>query len=168
MDKAHQLELLKIGVHGNQRSCVLLNAIQSNRNEPTIKKLLDDYKFHTEDPLLHQGTFLGFAYITLVLLWEQVKKDDEKRTLVIGDIDFNFSAIRKNSGPRKFESKNDYLRVLRNGLSHARVEIKDQIFVFTDIDRRIEKEDTRIEISWVNLAKLSEATMWSSFKHLQN
>jgi hypothetical protein len=153
--------------YASWQNVVLLNAIHLNRKEPLILKLLQDCGIEESDPILHQGTFLGFSYVTLVWLWETVKKNPTLKSEIFEEIEFDFSTFKSISSPLDIREKRDYLRVLRNALSHSKVTISSDTFVFTDIDKTAEKQETKIKISWSDLAKFSEAFMFSYIQKLK-
>jgi hypothetical protein len=111
--------------------------------------------------LLHQGTFLAFAYICLVWLWERLKAAGNEACIAkkVGK-HFNFSQMCKVDGERKVEKPEHYLRLIRNAISHAKVCVTDKSFEFRDRDERGgEKDDTVLEMTWESLGELSEAVL---------
>ncbi len=113
--------------------------------------------------LIHQATFLQFAYITLVWLWEQANVSEMKDAFESGITKrFQFANITKLSGPRDFKNPRDLLTLLRNAISHGLVSFEDDRVVFTDINRRKEQLPTKVAMKWSDLGQLSEAVLFST------
>lgn len=112
--------------------------------------------------LLHQGTFLAFAYICLVWLWERLKAvgNEERIAEEVGKR-FEFSQRCNVNGERAVKKPGDYLRLIRNAISHARVCVTDKSFEFRDRKRRGEKDDTVLEMTWESLGELSEKVLFA-------
>jgi hypothetical protein len=111
--------------------------------------------------LLHQATFLQFAYICLVWLWEQNKTEYK---IVSGAVEkrFQFDKTCKVSGPRELCSTEDYLRLMRNAISHAKVEVEGDYFYFSDINKRDkETKNTIIRLTWEQVGQLSESVLFA-------
>lgn len=117
--------------------------------------------------LLHQGTFLAFAYVCLVWLWEQSKAVGNEACIAkeVGKR-FNFSQMCKVDGERGVKKPEDYLRLIRNAISHARVCVTDKSFKFRDRKPRGEKDDTVLEMTWESLGKLSKEVLFAVNKSL--
>jgi hypothetical protein len=113
-------------------------------------------------PLLHQASFLQFAYICLVWLWERALADGE-RAYVAEGVCRRFDVaplLEKKTGPRGVTSAADVLRLVRNAISHARVKADDNAFDFTDQSPK-EEGPTCLTLTWQELGALSEAVLFT-------
>jgi hypothetical protein len=119
---------------------------------------LDDLTMGQGDSLIHQSTFLAMAYVTLVWLTERFNRDDIScRIEKMGGFD-EFSADGPRAQNHRLSSR-EYLRLIRNAISHAEVDVNDTQFVFTD--GRSDKGPTCVRISWEQLGKLTEDALSS-------
>ncbi len=111
--------------------------------------------------LLHQASFLQFAYVCLVWLWERSKADHvEDEVVRRAKNRFEFaSAIGTVTGPRDVSSAKDVLRLMRNAISHARVRTEDNTFVFED--GSIREGFTSLSLTWSELGEVSEAVLFA-------
>lgn len=110
--------------------------------------------------LLHQATFLQFAYVCLVWLWERARADQINNELVeIAEESFDFKEIMKTArGPRDVNSASEVLRLLRNAISHARVKAEKNVFIFEDVSNS-EPGLTSLSLTWPELGQVSEAVL---------
>jgi hypothetical protein len=127
------------------------------------------------EKLLNQAHFLGHAYMCLVWLPELVgrnfkedlaKKNKDIIAFIGSRVNFD-ETLKKISGYRvnlspgdecKIKDFGDILRLIRNGLSHARVEINPSNFKISDIDdRKKEPVETTLTLSWEDLGKIADA-----------
>ena len=115
-------------------------------------------------PLLHQAMFLQFGYICLVWLWE-VSKANSGAQQIIDEVSKRFDiqgVIKSKDGEREINSTFDVVRLVRNAISHAHVVVKDEYFIFSDINKRGgEKKPTSIRLTWCEFGELSEAILFS-------
>lgn len=143
----------------------LLNDIEQARcNTPVLEELVIKRSAmdHISLPvsLLHQATFLQFAYICLVWLWGKSKAGESIAPQVAKR--FNFDEIEKVSGHRQLSLPKDYLRLIRNALSHANVKVEESHFEFSDINkRRGETEFTIVRLGWEKVGCLSKAVLFA-------
>ena len=113
--------------------------------------------------LLHQATFLQFAYITLVWLWEQAKLSESMPEFLNGITQrFQFTNNTKLSGPRNVQNAELILKLLRNAISHGRVRFEEEQVIFSDINSPTEREPTQVSMRWSDLENLSEAILFST------
>jgi len=112
--------------------------------------------------LMHQGTFLPFAYICMVWLWEIAKAEDNSDVIICeAQKKFDFSSVIKSAnGPRTIKMPAHVIRLVRNAISHARVTTEDSCFSFSDIGGK-EKTPTTIRLTWSELGQLSEAILFA-------
>jgi hypothetical protein len=123
--------------------------------------------------LMHQSTFLGHAYIVLVLLNEYIYKHftrPEKRQFkevfsklfdIVQDTEHLYSESRDpkigaQSPPRDLTKREEFFRTLRNALAHACVVIQEDAFEFYnegETDRAV------IKLTWEKLGLLCDATI---------
>ena len=132
-----------------------------------ISSLAEQNAINTPVSLMHQGTFLSTAYVCIVWLWESIKSDtDIKENMlqqlpsVTDRIGIELPSCAKISGPRALDSWSAVLRLVRNSLSHSRVEIGDGLFQLTDQNthgRHAETVPTQLTLTWPELGALSEA-----------
>ena len=114
-------------------------------------------------PLVNQATFVQIAYLSLVWLWESVKKDEDQQDAVLEDVGTRFNHGDVGwVGERKKDGIGSVLRLVRNALAHGRVTLDGQSFVFEDQDKRArEKAPTAATLSWEQVARLSEAVIFA-------
>lgn len=110
--------------------------------------------------LLHQTTFLQFSYICLVWLWEHCKQHDMKDEVAnLAGERFCFGSLMERiDGPRNVTDSGEVLRLVRNAISHGRVEVEEEGFSFKDQGWG-ENEFTSLSLGWDELAQLSEAVL---------
>ena len=136
---------------------------QARSREDVIHRLVSDRirEDSIGEPvsLLHQATFLQFAYISLVWLWERGEKAEVQHEVVkhLSGL-FNFDKAVKLYGPRPLNGPRDILRLLRNAISHGHVVATESAFIFRDIGRG-EDEFSAVRLSWVDLGDLSECML---------
>lgn len=119
-------------------------------------------------PLLHQGTFLSLSYICLVWVWESVKKSNLKGRLLqefertVSRYPLQFPAKQQVHGERNIYDWEGVLTLIRNALSHSRVEIDDEYFVFSDQNKsgkNKEISETSLRLAWKDLGLLCECVI---------
>jgi hypothetical protein len=125
-------------------------------------------KINEASSLMHQATFLQFAYITLVWLWEhaiKVEKTQDLAASVAGRFEFAKRCVIK--GERKVEQPEHYLELIRNAISHGNVICGYELFVFSDRRKHKSKKGpaenapTDLEIEWQYLGELAEAVLFT-------
>src|SRR5262249_4464069 len=106
-----------------------------------------------------------FAYVSLVWLRESVRahlprktQDAAERALVER---LSSVPIPKGKGPRTVDSWPAVVRLVRNAISHARVDVDETHFTFTDHDEHKEPGPTSVRLTWAELGQLSEAYLWA-------
>ncbi|MDE8347497.1 MAG: hypothetical protein POH28_15185 [Acidocella sp.] len=146
----------------------LLNVIQNNQSNEIVELIKSECErngFSSPPSLLHQGAFLAHAYICVVWLWESVKKarlaQDFLSEFPKTASRFNLSLPPKEKiyGPRNLENWEQVLRLIRNALSHGKVEIDDNYYLLSDqkqSGRFKETEKTCLKLTWEDFGKLSE------------
>jgi len=163
---------------------VLLSEIQKHRpdNAP-LEQLIDQMRNRAQlseiRSLVNQAHILGHAYMCLVWLREVVmassgpKKGGSQHAFVDKQVlpgvqrRFDFSGIKKLSGPRDLSDPGQMLILIRNGLSHARVEITETTFVISDQNvQRKETVPTSVELAWPTLGKLCDAFLFAVSDYL--
>jgi hypothetical protein len=112
--------------------------------------------------LLHQATFLQFAYVCLVWLWERAKTSgNESAVIQKAATRFAFDDLYgRVTGSRPIRTPTAVLRLVRNAISHGRVQCHDDRFVFADQGAR-ESGVTELSLTWSQLGELSEAILFS-------
>ena len=113
--------------------------------------------------LMSQAVFLQFAYVCMVWLWEIAKAERSETEIVdLVQQKFHFDpVIGKVKGERNVTEPKDFIRLVRNAISHARVIVQDDAFILSDIDCRKEKSKTVVQLSWAELGQLSEAVLFA-------
>ncbi|MBS3975578.1 MAG: hypothetical protein KGZ75_02430 [Syntrophomonadaceae bacterium] len=133
--------------------------------------------FKVMPSLLHQGTFLQFAYVCLVWLWESAKLAGLEHELleefpkVTERYGVKFPSPEQIQGNRNLYYWKDVLKLLRNALSHGKVDINEDVFLFFDQNTRSrtpEPERTTLSLSWEQLAKISESCIHALTPALYN
>jgi hypothetical protein len=119
----------------------------------------DHLRLDPEDSLVNQSIFLGMAYVTVVWLTERFDRNKiaheiEKRG------GFKGLAAHGPRAPRGDLSSTEYLRLIRNAISHGKVDATDTHFIFSD---RHPKEDqpTCVRLTWEQLGRLTVDTLFS-------
>lgn len=150
----------------------LLNSLQ-NSGQPVadiISKVAEENGMNETPNLLHQGTFLQFAYTCLVWLWEssKIEKFEEKLLNELPDVADRFGlqlpCETKISGERRIKDWKAVLRLVRNALGHGRVETTESSFLFSDQNtygNNPERAPTVLTLSWEEVGKLSEVVIHS-------
>jgi len=102
----------------------------ASKNEG-FKEVLDEYEGIYKGKINNGATLLAFAYIALVFPKESDLLEN------ITDIEYTkFKLIQDEK--RSFENLKEFLRRLRNSISHANIQIDDEeYFIFTDGRPRI-------------------------------
>jgi hypothetical protein len=144
----------------------LLHEIQQNTS-PELNALVtlvaEKNGFQDTPQLLHQGTFFQVAYVCIVWLWESVKQlKIEEQFLrefpcVAERLNVSLPAAEQIQGERNLNGWQQVLRLLRNALSHGKVKVDEENFVFSDWNRRDENAPTYLTLSWDDLGKISES-----------
>jgi len=150
----------------------LLNELENKGHEELknlIKDVYEKLSIEEKPALINQSTYLQFAYVTLVWLWESINikdKDDffiklkaraNKRELAFPD-------ASQISGERVILDWKMLVSLLRNALSQGSVEITDDAFIFLDqkkFGKRKEIVPTTITMSAAELANISETVFWT-------
>jgi len=150
----------------------LLNELENIGHEDLknlIKEVHEKLSLEEKPALINQSTYLQFAYVTLVWLWESINikdKDDffiklkaraNKRELAFPD-------ASQISGERVILDWKMLVSLLRNALSQGSVEITDDAFIFLDqkkFGKRKEIVPTTVTISAAELANISETVFWT-------
>lgn len=171
MTQQEKIRLLEIefGVASLCRlNMIVLNALQKEKNQhENLNKIFNqccqEIGFNSNVPLLHQGAFLSYAYTCLVWLWEKGVKLNKGNidTEILERIDFDFNEIIKICGPRLLDTRETKLRLLRNAISHGKVDIHGDVFIFEDqnLYRGGEREPTRVKLSWTSLGNLCDSIL---------
>lgn len=149
----------------------LLSALQQVNNTEInefVTEVARTNKFGYVPPLLHQGTFLQFAYVCLVWLWESAKQTGLESELLkefpktVERHGVEFLALTKQiNGERKLSDWAEILRLLRNALSHGRVIVTEREYIFSDYNKNRECAPTSLCLSWEQLGIISEACIYS-------
>ena len=134
--------------------------------DPGVAKALNDCAksigFAERPPLINQAVFLQMAYVCLVWLWESAKAKnvDEDLAHALFDSEFPIPAEdawegerHKNKGPDNAHVET--VRLIRNALSHGRVQVDDKCFRFED-ERKDGKDKASLTVSWGYLGQLCE------------
>jgi hypothetical protein len=149
----------------------LLNRLQ-NSGQPVAAIICDEAKKNgmNETPnLLHQATYLQFAYTCLVWLWESAKKENLEQdllnniTAVAARYELQLPCENKIKGERKIKNWKAVIRLVRNALGHGSVETKESNFLFSDINnyKNSENASTVLTLSWGEVYLLSEVVIHS-------
>jgi hypothetical protein len=148
----------------------LLNKVQNSSSDEVQALVRDQARFDRFEsgppPLLHQGTFLQFAYICMVWLWESAKREGLEEELLESFVrekppELELPTESRVSGERKVRDWKAVIRMLRNAISHGRVVATDGEFVFKDQDRWKEKDVTELRLTWAEVALISESMIHS-------
>ena len=126
----------------------VLSGIQdgADQGDLTLRSLLEQTAANnvtskTIPSTVNQSLFFGMAYLTLVWLKESLSKEENDQILASERMFGVWQNVR-TKGPRDVSKDAQKMRLVRNALSHAHVEIKDPFdFEFWDINRRDPKED---------------------------
>lgn len=155
-DYFHFAKLALFNVH-------LLNDIEQARGTKLFVAALVSQRCNQDaiiEPvsLMHQATFLQFAYISLVWLWEKAKKGNNKGRQKIMEYlsqRFDFKKVAETKkGPRNLDEPKEVVRLIRNAISHGHV-VVDKNFIFRDKSSK-ESDFTSISLAWRELGQLSE------------
>lgn len=139
----------------------VLADFQSARSEAgevsnIVEQRLEQDNISKPFSLLHQATFLQFAYICLVWLWEREKVRNNQEELAdrVGHrFCFDNVEILEPQEDEGNQSAKWILTRIRNAISHGAVEAQDEKFTFRDREKLL-------SLSWQELAKLSEAVLF--------
>lgn len=150
----------------------LLNNLQTSDNT-SVKNIVeceaDINNLSKPVPLLHQASFLSHAYINLVWLWE-VMKSENLEDKIINEVKENYDLeqieIREQGSARTFNNERDYLRLIRNSISHGNVVVDDNKFIFADKNPRNPNDFGKLSLTWESLGKLSDCVLISVNRHL--
>ncbi len=150
----------------------LLNELENIGHEELknlIKDVHEKLSIEEKPALINQSTYLQFAYVTLVWLWESINikdKDDffiklkaraNKRELAFPD-------ASQINGERVISDWKMLVSLIRNALSQGSVEITDDAFIFSDqkkFGKRKEIVPTTITMSAAELTNISETLFWT-------
>lgn len=110
--------------------------------------------------VLHQATFLQFGYVCLVWLWERAKASQhDARVIEMVEAHFEGAALRERvRGARRVDGTRDVIRLVRNAISHGRVECLDDRFVFEDRGPG-EASPTTVWLTWPEFDQLSQSVL---------
>lgn len=144
-----------------------VNLSESKDIKSLIQSVADKNGVSMPVSMLNQGTFLSVAYICIVWLWESVKSCDQARNSMLRNLpsvakryDVALPSCDKIIGPRRLDDWNQLMRLVRNALSHSRVEIDGEYFILSDQNEHgnnAELEPTQLKLTWAELGGLSEA-----------
>ena len=96
---------------------------------------------------VNQSLFFGVAYLALVWLSESLSDKEVKKVLSSDKMKGVWEASKSN-GPRDLTDDMKKLKLVRNALSHGKVEIDDHfVFTFWDQNKWDEKEDKPTTLS---------------------
>jgi hypothetical protein len=150
----------------------LLNELENIGHEDLknlIKEVHEKLSLEEKPALINQSTYLQFAYVTLVWLWESINikdKDDffiklkaraTKRELALPD-------ASQISGERVISDWKMLVSLIRNALSQGSIEITEDAFIFSDqkkFGKRKEIVPTTLTMSAIQLAAISETVFWT-------
>ena len=150
----------------------LLNELENLEHQELkslIKDIYEKLSIIEKPTLINQSTYLQFAYVTLVWLWESINikdKDDffiklkaraNKRELAFPD-------ASQINGERVISDWKMLVSLIRNALSQGSVEITDDAFIFSDqkkFGKRKEIVPTTITMSAAELTNISETLFWT-------
>lgn len=144
----------------------LLNAIQGSDDQKIrdcIKEVGKGDGWVNTPPLINQSTFMQMSYICLVWLWESVKKENQENAVIQGvfkpgGIQLPNANLGKDARPW---SNGEYIRRLRNALSHGNVVITDDQFDFHDVSPYNAQDTCDFSMTWHELGRLCEAVIFS-------
>lgn len=117
--------------------------------------------------LVHQSTLFAHAYIILVWLDERIHKEFQqtKKESFAERLSERFDLRRDtqklSSTYRDLGKQSVFLGTMRNALAHAHVDIEDDCFVFSDENQRRANDKAEIRMTWDQLGKLLDATMFA-------
>lgn len=124
-----------------------------------VETRADTDRVATPVGLINQATFLGIAYTCLVWLHEHAKESGASDHATQVGRRFDFSALTP-SGPRSVEAPSDFLRLIRNAISHGKIDIEADRYVFSDKASN-EPSPTRVSLTWPQLGQLCEAALFA-------
>ena len=156
----------------------LLSEIQDLRKtneelDALIDQVRKDIGLDKIDSLVNQAPFLEHAYICLVWLREVVMETSGKvhrkeqhdfvNSTILPSVQsrFDFSDISKLNGPRKLSNNGDKLILIRNGISHSKVEITETEYLISDQNDKKESSPTTVKMSWPTLGQLCDAFLFA-------
>lgn len=137
----------------------LLNHFDQNQDR-AVQDLINQCSeldgFHSRPSLMNQAAFLQMAYVCFVWLWESAKQHGSKDSLVeqLFSHDVPLPTRSQWNGTRDLSPK-EVLRLIRNALSHGRVETTDTDFIFED-QRPDGTDRSRLIVPWQFVGKLCE------------
>jgi hypothetical protein len=116
------------------------------------------HSFPPAPDTVNQSLFFSMAYLALVWLRESLSRDQLEQTVQSEHVRDFFEAVTAQ-GPRILTETEQYLRLIRNALSHGNVETCDPFdFKFWDQTkhgRNAEAEPTFVTLSSAQLGKLT-------------
>ena len=137
----------------------LLHCLDTTVDAGVAKAVSDCAKnngFSEPPPLVNQAVFLQMAYVCLVWLWESAQREDAEQRLIKALFDDEFTVPPPSAweGNRNQDPLNT-LRLIRNALSHGRVQVDDDNFRFED-ERPGGSDNAALTVSWAYLGQLCE------------
>jgi hypothetical protein len=148
-----------------EQNISVLNYLENRKDIKT--KILDDlfFKNITREktfPIINQSIFISFAYMVFVWLYEIICKKGGNKNLIEKYLKKNEIFIKTNSNILKDalrDTKNpkEYLRTIRNAISHGSVIINFEVnsFYFKDQNDRDRHDSAQIELQLEELGKLT-------------
>ena len=119
-------------------------------------------------PLINQGVFLSAAYISFVWLYEFfAKKNKNLDSALVNCLDKigDFPEISNNhlEDGRKTEQKAQFLRTIRNAISHANVSIdfESTDFIFTDKYSKSKSDHAKLIIPMKKVGEISQKLLYA-------
>jgi hypothetical protein len=147
----------------------LFNDFENNGQEE-VKKIIERRanadNINLPINLLHQTSFLSHAYINFVWLWESIKQNNlENKILNIIRKKFDFSSkikILEKGEERDLKDAEDFIRLIRNSISHGNIEVIEEFFIFYDENpRKRDRDYGKIRMKWETLGELSDIILFS-------
>jgi len=144
----------------------LLNDLEHMRGnnkalQKAIERCAEGNNLTLPVPLFNQSTFLSFAYIALVWLREHAARMEDQDFADRVAERYQFDDLEA-VGERDVQTPEQYLRLVRNAISHGRVDVDDNHFILSDINPRRENAPTSVKLTWEQLGKLSEAALFAT------
>jgi hypothetical protein len=150
----------------------LLNELENIGHEELknlIKDVHEKLSIEEKPALINQSTYLQFAYVTLVWLWESINIKDKDDFFIklkarANKRELAFLDASQISGERVMSDWKMLVSLIRNALSQGSVEITDDAFIFSDqkkFGKRKEIVPTTITMSAAELTNISETVFWT-------
>jgi len=140
---------------------------QNSMIPPFIASEAKKNGFSDSPSLMNQVTFLQFAYVCIVWLWESAERTNYKEKLIerfpgtTSKDKPNLPTKDQIKGKRALNDWESVLRFLRNALSHGRVKVTDDFFFIFSEQGRNESVGTELKLSGEQLGRISEAVIHS-------